>query len=105
MDADKISAYSTLFDVLSTFVRIAAPFAPFISEHIYLELQNFTSKWKISWDSVHLQYFPILSEKYIDPELIQEIWLVRKIITLWLFIRSKNNIKIKQPLAKMEVKI
>jgi hypothetical protein len=37
--------------------------------------------------------------------LIQEIALVRKVITLWLFIRSKNNMKIKQPLAKMEVKI
>jgi isoleucyl-tRNA synthetase len=44
MDEDKISAYSTLFDVLNTFVKIAAPFAPFISEHIYLELQQFTSK-------------------------------------------------------------
>ena len=105
MDQDKISAYSTLFDVLNNFVKIAAPFAPFISEHIYLELQQFTNKWKIEWDSVHLKYYPISSERYIDPELIQEIALVRKIITLWLFIRSKNNIKIKQPLAKMEVKI
>ena len=105
MDEDKVSAYSTLFDVLNTFVKIAAPFAPFISEYIYLELQNFTSKGKVDWDSVHLQYFPILSERYIDPELIQEIALVRKIITLGLFIRSKNNIKIKQPLAKMEVRI
>ena len=105
MDADKISAYSTLFDVLNTFVKIAAPFAPFISEHIYLQLQQFTNKWKIEWDSVHLKFYPILSERYIDPELIQEISLVRKIITLWLFIRSKNNIKIKQPLSKMEVKI
>lgn len=105
MYADKVSAYSTLYDVLSTFAKIAAPFAPFISEHIYLQLQQFTNKWKIDWDSVHLQYFPILSERYVDPELIQEIALVRKIITLWLFIRSKNNIKIKQPLAKMEVKV
>ncbi|MBO4516358.1 class I tRNA ligase family protein [bacterium] len=44
MDEDKISAYSTLFEVLNTFVKIAAPFAPFISEYIYLELQNFTNK-------------------------------------------------------------
>jgi isoleucyl-tRNA synthetase len=44
MDADKVSAYSTLFDVLNNFAKIAAPFAPFISEHIYLQLQQFTNK-------------------------------------------------------------
>ena len=105
MNADKASGYNTFFEVLNTFVKIAAPFAPFISEHIFLQLQNFTNQWKVEWDSIHLKHFPILSQKYIDPTLLSEIELVRKIISLWLFIRSKNNIKIKQPLAKMEIKI
>jgi len=47
MDQDKISAYNTLFEVLNTFVKISAPFAPFISEYIYLELQKFTNKDQI----------------------------------------------------------
>lgn len=105
MDQDKISGYNTFFEVLNTFVKIAAPFAPFISEHIFLQLQNFTNTWTIEWDSIHLKHFPILSEKYVDKTLLSEIELVRKIISLWLFIRSKNNIKIKQPLATMEIKI
>ncbi len=105
MDQDKVSAYNTLFEVLNTFVKISAPFAPFISEYIYLELQKFTNKDQIKWDSIHLKHFPISSDKYIDKKLMWEIELVRKIISLWLFIRSRNNIKIKQPLAKMEIKI
>jgi isoleucyl-tRNA synthetase len=44
MNADKVSAYNTLFEVLGTFVKISAPFAPFISEHIFLELNKFTNQ-------------------------------------------------------------
>ncbi|HKL43931.1 MAG TPA: class I tRNA ligase family protein, partial [Candidatus Absconditabacterales bacterium] len=105
MDQDKISAYNTLFEVLNTFVKISAPFAPFISEYIYLELQKFSNKQYIKGDSIHLKHFPISSDKYIDKKLMGEIELVRKIISLGLFIRSRNNIKIKQPVAKMEIKI
>jgi isoleucyl-tRNA synthetase len=43
MDTDKASAYTTLFTVLERYMKICAPFAPFIAEHIYLELQNFRS--------------------------------------------------------------
>lgn len=105
MGQDKISGYNTFFEVLSTFVKIAAPFAPFISERIYLQLQEFTNKWRVEGESVHLKHFPVSSQIYIDKKLLSEIELVRKIISLWLFVRSKNNIKIKQPLSKMEIKI
>ncbi len=105
MNNDKLSAYSTLFEVLNTFAKLSAPFAPFISEQIFLDLKEFTNKGKIEGDSIHLKHFPISSEKYIDKKLLSEIELVRKVISLWLFIRSRNNCKIKQPLAKMEIKI
>jgi isoleucyl-tRNA synthetase len=105
MNEDKISAYNTLFKTLKNYVKLCAPFVPFISEHIYLQLLNF--KW---WNvennkSVHLLHLPLFSKKYINQNLLEEIWFVRRIISLWLFIRSKNNIKTKQPLQKMEVKI
>jgi isoleucyl-tRNA synthetase len=41
MDSDKASAYSTLFTVLERYMKLCAPFTPFLAEHIYLELQNF----------------------------------------------------------------
>jgi valyl-tRNA synthetase len=68
-------------------------------------LKNFTNKWKVEWGSIHLKHFPLSSDKYIDKKILSEIELVRKIISLWLFIRAKNNCKIKQPLSKMEIKI
>ena len=46
MDQDKRSGFNTLFEVLQNYLKICAPFAPFISEHIYLELQKFTKEGK-----------------------------------------------------------
>jgi isoleucyl-tRNA synthetase len=105
MDNDKRSAFNTLFEVLQSYLKICAPFAPFVSEHIYLQLQNFTKQGKIEGDSIHLHHLPLYSEKYIDRQLLEEIEIVRRIISLGLFIRSKNKIAVKQPLAKMGIRL
>jgi len=105
MDNDKTSAYTTLFTVLERFMKLVAPFAPFIAEHIYLELQNFRTIKPESALSVHLEHLPLSSEQYVNRELLNEIAQVRRIISLGLFIRSKNKIAVKQPLSKMEVKL
>ncbi|HBB04487.1 TPA: hypothetical protein DCZ39_06445 [Patescibacteria group bacterium] len=44
MGQDKNSAFNTLFEVLQSYMKICASFAPFVSEHIYLELQKFTTQ-------------------------------------------------------------
>jgi isoleucyl-tRNA synthetase len=105
MDADKISAYHTLFEILEMYMKICAPFAPFIAEYIYLELQNFKAVKSQGDISVHLEHLPLFSEKYINRALLDEITIVRKIISLGLGIRSKNKIAVKQPLSTMEVKM
>lgn len=104
MSADKISAYNTLFEVLQTYMKIASPFAPFISEYIWLKLNDFI-EIKKSKTSVHLEYRPIFTNKYIDQKLIDEIETVRKIIKLALYVRAKNKIKVKQPLKNLEIKL
>ena len=105
MDQDKKSAFNTLFEVLQSYMKICAPFAPFISEHIYLELQKFTSQGKVEGNSIHLKHLPLYSENYIDKQLLEEIEVVRRIISLGLFIRSKNKIAVKQPLANMQIRM
>lgn len=103
MNEDKTSAYHTMFEILEQYMKICAPFAPFISEHIYLELQKFkTVNTNIS---VHLEHLPLPSEKYINKELLSEVETIRRIISLGLFIRSKNKIAVKQPLQKIELKL
>ncbi len=105
MNEDKLSAYNTLLEVMEAYIKICSWFAPFISEYIYLKLQAFKNNALGDWDSVHLKTLPIFAEQYIDKKLLDEIWVVRRIISLWLFIRSKNNIKVKQPLSKLGLRI
>jgi len=83
-----------------------APFTPFVTEHIWLQLQAFSSEnTDKKSESIHLQSWPFASVHYIDEQLMQEIALVRKAIKLALFIRSKNKIAVKQPLQRLELNI
>lgn len=101
---DKLSAYNTLYHILNEYMKVTASFAPFISEDIYLKLKNFSTENK-ELDSIHLYHYPLVNDLYVDKNLVEEIALVRKIISMGLFIRSKNNIKVKQPLQKLSIKI
>lgn len=106
MDNDKKSAFDTLFEVLENYMKISASLAPFVTEHIYLELQKFVrASSSLVSESIHLQHLPLYSPKYIDKQLLEEIEIVRKIISLGLFIRSKNKMAVKQPLANMQVRL
>lgn len=104
LTADKISAYQTLYTVLDRYMKMLAPFAPFVTEYLYQKLQKFV--WSDnSIKSIHLQYLPLMSQRYINKELMNDIEQVRTLIRLWLFVRAKNQIKIKQPLQKMNILI
>ena len=106
MTTDKHSAYATLFEVLSTYLQMMAPFTPFITEELWQKLQTFVAgKGAEKAESLHLAYWPFASEKYIDQQLMEEIATVRKAIKLALFIRSKNKIAVKQPLQKLSIKL
>ena len=106
MTTDKYSAYATLFEVLSTYLQMMAPFTPFITEELWQKLQAFVAgKEGEKAESIHLSYWPFASEKYIDQQLMEEITTVRKAIKLALFIRSKNKIAVKQPLQKLGLKL
>ena len=106
LSADKISAYATIYEVLTTYLKMMAPFTPFVTEHIWLQLEAFSSeKTDQKSESIHLQAWPFASVYYIDEQLMQEIALVRKAIKLALFIRSKNKIAVKQPLQRLALNI
>lgn len=104
MDQDKIAAYTTLYEVLEWYLKLCAPFAPFISEDLYMQLSEFRKSSQVH-ESIHLEHLPVASTHYINKALLEEIALVRRIISLGLFIRAKNKVAIKQPLQKIELKI
>jgi len=102
MTQDKINAYMTLYTVLSTLVKISAPFVPFMAEEIYLNLVK--SVDKSAPESVHLCDFPVSEEKYIDDELEKNMDLVLKLVVQGRACRNAANIKNRQPIGKMFVK-
>ena len=102
-DQDKISAYNTLYDCLVTVAKLMAPFAPFISESIY---QNLVVSCDLNApESVHLSDYPICNESLIDQDLSKAIRLAMQISSLGRSSRSKSGIKVRQPLARILVKL
>ena len=96
---DKQAAYMTLYTVLVTLAKVSAPFVPFISESIYLNLvpEFFPDAPK----SVHLCDFPVADDKAIDMELNREMEHVLDIVVLGRSARNSANVKNRQPLATM----
>ena len=105
MTADKHSAYSTLFEILTTYLQMMAPFTPFITEDLRKRLQAFRGEENQKTESIHLSFWPFTNKLYIDRDLMDEITTVRKAIKLALFIRSKNKIAVKQPLKSLSIRI
>ena len=100
---DKIGAYVTLYRVLVTLSKVAAPFVPFITEEIYQNLVvNLDSS---APESIHLCNWPQIDENAINTELEKEMDLAYTIVKLGRSARNGANIKNRQPLSKMLVSV
>ena len=100
---DKIGAYVTLYRVLVTLSKVAAPFVPFITEEIYQNLVVNLDKDAI--ESIHLCTWPTVDEKAINKELEKEMDLAYTIVKLGRSARNGANIKNRQPLSEMLVSV
>ena len=99
MNESKLSAYQTLYECLITVCKLTSPFAPFISEEIYKNLNDVSGKEK--YESVHLSYFP--EETYLEKNLEEKMELAQHVVYLTRAMRAKGNLKVRQPLKKMMV--
>lgn len=99
LNEDKIGAYVTLYEVLTTLVKIAAPYVPYITEEIYQSLVvQIDSEAK---KSVHLCAWPKWDENLIYKDLEEEMELAYSIVNLGRSARNAANIKNRQPLSKI----
>ncbi len=94
-DSDKNEAYATLHHVLLVFARTAAPFIPFTTEAIYRNLR--TPGMPVS---VHLCDFPDPAAVKRDPVLEHQMDVTMKTVALGRHLRTVQNLKIRQPLAR-----
>ena len=98
---DKLDAYWTLYECLLTTVKLIAPFTPFLSEAIWRNLVGeFGSR---ALESVHLCDYPSVSQGAIDQTLSDRMRLLREIASLGLSARMGSKLKVRQPLARVEV--
>ena len=97
-EREKEEAAETLYLILHNLVKVIAPFLPFLSEEIYLFLKN-TGMPK----SVHLCDWPQSNRKFIDLKLEKQMDLIREISAKGLALRAEAGIKVRQPLAKLQI--
>jgi isoleucyl-tRNA synthetase len=99
---DKKAAYQTLYTVLTTLCKVAAPYVPFMTESMYrnLVVGNITG----APESVHLCDYPVADESLIDAELEAEMEEVMDAVQLGRACRATANIKVRQALSTLYVK-
>jgi isoleucyl-tRNA synthetase len=97
---DKCHAYSALYTALKELSKIMAPFAPFLSEHVFQELKKFGEKKE---ESVHLCDYPTFESKYIDTTLEDAVTRMQELILLGRQKRNQAEIKVKTPMASITV--
>ncbi len=101
--ADKISAYQTLYTCMVTLAKLGAPIAPFFMDRLYLDLNNVTGKE--TYESVHLADFPVYNDTFVDKSLERKMESAQTISSLVLSLRAKEKIKVRQPLQKIMIPV
>ena len=102
-DTDKLSAYATLYECLVTLTKLIAPFMPFMAEEMYQNLVG--SVDENAPLSVHLADFPVADSSKIDEDLSASTKLAIRLSSLGRAARSRAQIKVRQPLEKVQVKL
>ncbi len=100
---DKIAAYQTLYTCLETIAKLSAPIAPFFMDRLFTDLNAVTNRDK--FESIHLSEFPVSDEKVIDKNLEERMELAQKISSMVLSIRKKENIRVRQPLNRIQIPV
>lgn len=101
MTADKRAAFLTLYTVLETVCRLAAPYVPYITEQIYQNIVRQVNPGAVP--SVHMTDFPSSDPRWIDETLEAGIDEVLELVGLARAARQERQVKTRQPLAEMLV--
>ncbi len=97
MTADKLSAYQTLYECLTTVARLMAPIAPFYADRLWRDLTG--------GSSVHLALFPEAKPEYINAPLEASMTMAQTICSMVLALRRKENLKVRQPLQTLMIPV
>ncbi|PFH57835.1 hypothetical protein XA68_14528 [Ophiocordyceps unilateralis] len=102
---DTLCALDALFEVLYTLCRGLAPFAPFLTDSIYLRLLPHIPKELQEKDprSVHFLLFPEVRQGLFDAEVERRVARMQRVIELARVSRERRSIGLKTPLRSLVV--
>jgi isoleucyl-tRNA synthetase len=100
---DKIAAYQTLYRSMEVVAQLSAPIAPFFMDRLFTDLNKITKR--DSAESIHLSLFPVADVSLIDKNLEERMELAQKISSMILSIRKKENIRVRQPLSRIQIPV
>ncbi|MGI8830013.1 MAG: isoleucine--tRNA ligase [Candidatus Limnocylindria bacterium] len=103
LDADKRAAYATLHEVLTTVTRLMAPIIPHLADALWDNLV--ASVDADAPDSVHLVDFPRSVAGRAVPEIEAAVELARRTVGLGRTARSASQVRTRQPLRTVHVKL
>jgi isoleucyl-tRNA synthetase len=89
------AALATLYEALLTVSKLLAPAAPFLSDWLHRALGG---------TSVHLERFP-LDQGRREPDLVTAMSAVRRLATLARAARESKSLRVRQPLARMQLAV
>lgn len=100
-DADKLSAYQTLYRVLVDLSKLLTPFTPFLAEEMYQDIVR--SVCSSAPQSVHFLDLPEVDASVVDSGLTHSMELVMNIVSLGRAARKQAGVKTRQPLRRATV--
>jgi isoleucyl-tRNA synthetase len=103
LDDDKRAAYTTLYEVLTTVVRLIAPYVPHVADAIWVNLVEGADGE--APDSVHLADFPDRVAGRHDPQIEAGVTTARRVVGLGHAARAASSVRVRQPLAAIRVKL
>ncbi len=96
-DSDKEQAYEVLWYSLVRICQLLAPWSPFLSDHIYQQLTEGSSQES----SVHMTDWPKAGT--VDTTILEQMVTAREVINEGLSQRAEASVKVRQPLASIDV--
>ena len=107
VELDKRAAYQTLHECLVTVSKLAAPFVPFVSEEIYLNLGRAGGAAADAPQSVHLCRWPTADAAVLQATsgLRADMDVALQVVSLGRAARMDNNLKTRQPLQAAMVQL
>ncbi len=100
-ERDSLAAYQTLYEALTTLIRLFAPVMPFIAEEMFQNLVRRATTGAPA--SVHHASYPSFDASLIDDDLERRMRAARRVVELGRAARSSAGVKTRMPLPKLIV--